>query len=261
MNKLKESNSQESQDNAKSIIECSHDNISKNNANSDSSEADALLRSSEKNQNISNCSRSSSSSGGGNNNNNNNMNTENRVTQEESENENLINFLIDEIINEKTDKSIFNLNKSEEEIDEEIKPREERNSKLDFEENEKEKEEEEEKQVENLRILDEYLMESIDLKDLTINDHGREHRKDVPKRRSLDASKKSALFTSLSPIEKNKRPEADSSLLSKQDKQFEKQSFEKGIFEIFYLLASSFLLLLTVSKECSKIKHKIFFFY
>ena len=158
----------------------------------------------------------------------------------ESVNENLINFLVDDIITTAnnfnfTNKSIFELNKiekGEEEIEvEEYKFVSNKNKELDV----------------------KILMDStiIDLQDLT-NTVDHEHRKDLPRRRSMTLKNKennenetlfnkSSLFTSLSPIEVNRGDNFEVNepvvVSDMREKSFEKQiSFKNGNFAFFNVI-------------------------
>jgi hypothetical protein len=228
----------EQHEDVKSISNSSHDNSNSISINSNSSEANAINSCMTNIENI-NISQ--------------NNKHENKIeAAQESEKENIINFLVDKTTTttntaansnsedfNSTNKSILKFDKTEKKDDEAV----------------------ENNLISNSQDLDEKIeMNSniVDLQDLT-NTVDHEHRKDLPRRRSMTlkhhfdnrennenetVSNKSSLFTSLSPIEVNREVKLalNEAVVAgdKHEKLFEKQiSFKNGklntMLKSFYL--------------------------
>ena len=230
----------EQHEDVKSISNSSHDNSNSISINSNSSEANAINSCMTNIENI-NISQ-------------NNKHENKRETAQESENENIIKFLVDKTTTTTTTNTAANSNS--EDFNSTNK------SILKFDKSEKEDEE----AVENNLILNSHDLDEkigmnlniVDLQDLT-NTVDHEHRKDLPRRRSMTlkhhldnrennenetVTNKSSLFTSLSPIEVNREVKLALNEAAvagdKDEKLFEKQiSFKNGklntILKLFYL--------------------------
>jgi len=242
-----EEEEQQQHEDVKSISTSSHDNSNSISINSNSSEANAINSCMTNIENI-NISQNSKH--------------ENKLeTAQESEKENIINFLVDKTTTTSTTTNTA-ANSNSEDFNSTNK------SILKFDKSEKEEEDDDEAVENNLisnsQDLDEKIemnLNIVDLQDLT-NTVDHEHRKDLPRRRSMTlknhldnrennenetVSNKSSLFTSLSPIEVNREVklalnEAVVVGDTKDEKLFEKQiSFKNGKLNINTNLKSFYL--------------------